>query len=694
MSTLGSALTSPQLPRECIEAALRGESLPPSEGETLARSVDGLRVLDPACGSGAFLVHVLEVMSRLRGSAGGPSPLHRIRRRILTSSLFGVDVNPTAVWLCELRLWLSMAIEDPERNPVKVTPLPNLDRNIRVGDSLSGDDFAATGPQFSAASVTKMRGRYARSTGPRKKTLARALDAVERSHALVAIERRLVSLVDERRETLAAARTRDLFGARGHPEVRVKVRLAALRDAIADARSDARRLRSGGALPFSFVSAFADVASQGGFDIVIGNPPWIRTHNFDAVSRARLRLTYQVYINAAWRGGSDAAAAGRGFSSQVDSAALFMERSVRLLRAEGTAGLIVPAKLWRSLAGGGVREFLMSNATLIEVQDFSSSSSLFEAAVYPSVVIAKSSRGAHAYDFNVIAHRNGHEHRWVSRSTRLSFDASEGSPWILVPEAVRCAFDALNRAGCPLSASRIGRPLLGVKTGCNEAFLLSASDVAHHGIEDAFVRPVVRGETLTPWRVAPGDSRMIWTHDAAGAPVAVLPSAVRQWLHRWRRELESRTDARDRGRWWRLFRTESASFATPRVIWGDIGKSPRAAVLPRGDPIVPLNSCYAVPCANDEHAYALCALINSDALAAWLSLLAEPARGGYRRYLGWTMALLPVPRDWDRAVRILAPIGRAAFNGSAPDAASLSASVLKAFGIDDDTLKPLLEWKE
>ena len=132
----------------------------------------------------------------------------------------------------------------------------------------------------------------------------------------------------------------------------------------------------------------------------------------------------------------------------------------------------------------------------------------------------------------------------------------------------------------------------------------------------------------------------------------------------------------------------------PRVIWGDIGKAPRAAVLPRGDTVVPLNSCYAVPCANDDHAYALCALINSDVLAAWLSVLAEPARGGYRRYLGWTMALVPVPRNWDRAVRILAPIGRAAFHGSAPDAATLSASVLSAFEIDDDVLKPLFEWKE
>ena len=58
-----------------------------------------------------------------------------------------------------------------------------------------------------------------------------------------------------------------------------------------------------------------------------------------------------------------------------------------------------------------------------------------------------------------------------------------------------------------------------------------------------------------------------------------------------------------------------------------------------------------------DDAHALATLLNSSLVAAWLNSIAEPARGGYRRYLGWTLSLLPVPVDWIRARNLLAPLG-------------------------------------
>jgi hypothetical protein len=100
-----------------------------------------IKVLDPACGSGAFLVHVLERLALLRRQIGEPGSISEIRRRVLTTSIFGVDLNPMAVWLCELRLWLSIVVESEEVDPMRIVPLPNLDRHIRVGDSLAGGAF-------------------------------------------------------------------------------------------------------------------------------------------------------------------------------------------------------------------------------------------------------------------------------------------------------------------------------------------------------------------------------------------------------------------------------------------------------------------------------------------------------------------------------------------------------------------------
>lgn len=680
------------------------------------RSIDDLKVLDPACGSGAFLVHVLEELSQLRLRLGDIRPLHQIRRKILTTSIFGVDVNPTAVWLSELRLWLSMAIEDPETDPMRVTPLPNLDRNIRVGNSLSGDDLSGGTHAFAGRNIARLRARYSRATGPRKRSLSRALDTAERECAIAVTSARVARIREERRDILGMARSRDLFGERPHPGVEVKHRLSALRVALREGTRESRRLTSGGALPFSFASGFADVAASGGFDVVIGNPPWVRTHNLDISSRAALRTAFDVYRNAAWRGGSDAAAAGVGFSSQVDVAALFIERSVKLLRCGGTAALIVPAKLWRSLAGGGVRDFLMRRTALRELHDLGSADRTFDAAVYPSVVVARrlvharldgTSESAPSDSVSVVVHRDGQPRAWTASADRLALDESAGSPWILIPEETRRAFDLIAASGVPLAKSVTGRPLLGVKTGCNDAFLVSESGSADHGdglvhisnseregaIEREMLRPVIRGERVTAWRIHPDDSRIVWTHDDRRHVLKTLPPAALRWLGHWRRDLEARTDGRGKRQWWSVFRVESADCSVPRVVWSDIAKSPRAAVIPAGDSSIPLNTCYAVRCPSSDDAFALAAIINSDIAAAWLDVVAEPARGGYRRYMGWTMAMFPLPRDWQRARCLLAPIGERAIRGTPPDPVTLRAAVLDAYHLRASAVAPLIEWR-
>lgn len=149
-------------------------------------------------------------------------------------------------------------------------------------------------------------------------------------------------------------------------------------------------------------------------------------------------------------------------------------------------------------------------------------------------------------DVEVALHTHVGVHRWATTARMLCFDATPGSPWLLVPPAVRCAFDALASAGIPLADTAFGPPMLGVKCGCNDAFVVSldasgdtSSDgddavaaihtsCAHAGrtppsgrVERSLLRPVVRGQTLGRWMrcdTADGRGRQ------AGAQTAVEPA--------------------------------------------------------------------------------------------------------------------------------------------------------------------------
>ncbi|HET9728535.1 MAG TPA: hypothetical protein VFR41_03890, partial [Acidimicrobiia bacterium] len=296
--------------------------------------------------------------------------------------------------------------------------------------------------------------------------------------------------------------------------------------------------------------------------------------------------------------------------------------------------------------------------------------------------------------------------QWRLPRRTLAFDDSPGSPWLVVPPEVRASFELLREAGVPLADGPAGRPHLGVKSGFNLAFLVTCGAlhrddtveiVAANGraarIERSLLRPVLRGEAIRAWRASAPNEYIVWTHGPAGRPLDRLPPLAGRWLAGWRRQLMTRSDTHG-ARWWSLFRVDAARCDLPRVIWADLGRSPRALVVPAGDSVVPLNSCYALLCREHDDALALAAVLNSPIAEAWLAALAEPARGGYRRFLGWTMALLPVPRDWERARRLVAPLALDTIASNEPAASRdvLLEAVLEAFHLRHRELAPLLTW--
>jgi len=595
--------------------------------------VDRLRILDPAAGSGAFLLGALDELARLR-TAAGERDSAALRRDIIAHSLFGVDLSPTAIRLAELRLWLSLAAQDSVSSPDAVAPLPNLDGHLRQGDALLDPYTVAVclaGPRApplrsEAARLTHHRRQVFAMSGAAKREATRSLARAEHDLARTLYGQALEALEARIREIGSAARCRDLFGRRQGLDAMQRATMRRLRHARAELRSARRRLvRDGGAPFFSVDSHFGDHLALGGFDVVVGNPPWVRGERLPARVREMLAHRYTT-----WR-----TASATGFAHVPDLSVAFCERALELTAPSGVVGMLVPAKLATAGYAEALRRRLSSATRLERVVPLDDTADAFGAAVYPMALVAA---------------RRDPEPGAVVRCTLGVEDSpplpqqllQAPGPWILVPDAGAVA-RRLSRECLTINAR--WHPWLGVKTGADRVFLVPTQVTG--------ARPAVRGRDLTRW-VATPRLYVLWPHDQAGRPLDRLEGALARQLEPHIDRLIRRADYRG-GPAWQLFRTKLA-LSMHRVLWPDLSRQ-LAAVVPPPE-VVPLNTVYGIATRNADDAHALAALLNSRWCTALARLTADPARGGFRRFNARVVGGLPLPVIDEPAWSSLADLGR------------------------------------
>jgi hypothetical protein len=665
------------LPLELVTRALDGDvaSLDPAAAARLRGEAERVRVLDPACGSGAFLLAALTRLAKLRVALGGCDE-RTARRAIVATSLYGVDVQADAALLCALRLWL--ALVDGAAGAA-LAPLPNLDRRIRQGDSLidpldlgaalNGDaivDGAARDAVVRAARRALAPGRrYADSPPEQRGRLAASLLRSERRLArawLAALRQRVARGEAELR---AVAGERDLFG----QPTRAALAASHAAPLLAERRRELdrwrRRVRDDGELPFfSYPIHFAD-ASPAGFDVVIGNPPWVRAHRWPDGTAAVLRQCYQVCGRTA-----------RAGAGQVDLALLFLERAVRLCAADGVIGLIMPAKLLRSGYAAHARSLLLRETTMLALDDHAlDQRAIFAADAYATTLIARRGRGDVRDTVRVRMDRRGVDvldFEQPASELPLAPDDT-ASVWLLAPPDVRRVLRHVQQRGSALDAA-VGTVRRGVVTGANDVLVVREAigrlgdlvEVRCEGrfrrasprapasyeaiIERQALRPLLRGSDVAAWRAAPG-AHVLWVLDAHGI---VNPA------RRLARFLATHADRLKHGG--RLQRLSPAALGA-KLVWQDIATTLNAAVVPARAssnvcgtvPVVPLNTVYYVPVASPDDALVLAALLNSLPLRVYARAVAERAKDARFRFFAGTVARLPLPADW-RSARVASPL--------------------------------------
>lgn len=623
----GTYYTPAALVRELIDEAiscLLADRLRCSAREAEHRLADGersawsavrrLRILDPAVGSGAFLLGALE---RLTPSWADGRQGAAIRRQVLRRNLFGVDRNAAAVRLTELRLWLAVVAEDRSEHPQAVQPLPNLDCLVRQGDSLFDAAGSVLQPASGACRSTELAGlrrRVVVATGSAKRAALRDLARAEVRIAEATLAQADGSLRKAIEECLETARGPDLFGRRRGLDRAGGARMAGLRSELRRVAGLQRALSREREVPwFDYRVQFGDVFAAGGFDLVVGNPPWLRAEELSPDLRRRLAGRFRW-----WRAG------GKGYANRPDLAVAFLERSLELARPGGIVTMLVPAKIASAGYGATTRHGLASTTTLLALADLGDDPrAAFEATVYPLALVARKAEA-----------RPGHRVRLGLGSGPSVPQASlaGGGPWLLRREPLRAALEEL-RAAHPTLESLVSCHL-GLKTGCNRLFLDPPE------VEPELLRWAVRGRDVVAFGLR-RRTRLLWTHGPDGSPLPRLPPRAAAHLAPHLGELRARSD-HAAGPPWTLFRTHAAT-AAHRIAWADLSRGLRAVSLIGMPDTVPLNSCYVALTRNDLEADRLAAWLNSTWVRAAAGASAVPAAGGCSRYTAATVGALPLP---------------------------------------------------
>lgn len=276
----------------------------------ISSALRSMRSLDPACGSGAFPLGLLQLLMQVHHRLDPRLDPYKLKLSILQENIFGSDIEPMAVEISRLRSWLSLIVEETDRK--KTEPLPNLDFNFVCSNSLvrllDMDLFTNSKIQVE---LHKLRNKYFAATDPTQK-----LD----------IQKKYAEL--------------------SKPD-------------FVDARSN--QLRTFNPFDSEMVAEFFDpevmFGIDQGFDIVIGNPPY----------GAKVASNEKEYFSKHYQ----CARTEKGLKGSTDTYVIFLEMGLRNLKEKGVLHYIVPISVISSDAISQAHKYFEDSCRTIKVASFS-----------------------------------------------------------------------------------------------------------------------------------------------------------------------------------------------------------------------------------------------------------------------------------------------------------------------------------
>lgn len=595
----------PRKDRADIEQLIKNQSrgkFTRDELKTVFEKIDTVKICDPAIGSGAFPMGLLQEIFYLKAyinyeeGFGVDSPAI-IKQNIIQNCIYGVDLEPGAVDIARLRFWLSLVVDEP-----KPKPLPNLDYKIMQGDSLrekfdgielkniaseavldvengqtdiwgnllDGQLKATYGKSDNAEKLQGLTNQYFTATTDQKPKLRDEINMLIHESIEYNIElreRQLERLTLE----IKGQKTRNT-----RIEKQLKVWNEKL-DGLNESRKKLHEIQNGQEHPyFLWHLFFKDVFDQGGFDIVIGNPPYIQLQSLGKYSDQIAEEGYET------------------FTRTGDIYSLFYEKGFDLLNDNGILTYITSNKWMRAGYGKSTRKYFLDKVTLLQLIDFGDARLFENATTYTNILLGKkmqSEEKIQVWDLSSRFKKGTSLYRNLELNSNYISDFSENA-FILASEQNLWVKNQIESVGTPLKDWDV-KINYGIKTGLNEAFIVDTQTKERLIREDRkneeLLKPILRGRDIKKYKADFSDLWMTFIpwhfplhHENLNGSSEIAEMKFKKEyssLHEHFSQFESRLRARNKSEtgiryeWYALQRCAASyfeEFEKPKIVWAEI----------------------------------------------------------------------------------------------------------------------------
>lgn len=615
-------------------------------------ALDEIRIIDPACGSGAFPIGMLQkiimILQRIDPKAklwfekkieGIDSLIKEdyikrfenenfdyIRKAgIIRDSIYGVDIQPIAVEVSKLRCFLTLIVNEeiddsaPNRG---VEPLPNLDYKIMPGNSL----IEILSPELLQRTSDKEKNILINELRDLKDEVFSIHDSGLKKKKKEEVNRLIQTIIEyERsieketvwREILAKKNQIKMFEDEHEQITFADVQQVKLRKKIEELDNLKKFTDED---HFEWHLNFNEVFEKGGFDVVIANPPYVSHVNYSKKDKAAISKRYKT------------------FKGRADLYVAFYEMAYGLMRENATLAYITPNKFFRAGYGLPLRKFLSEKTEILSIVDFGDTQ-IFDATTYPCVLLFKKNND-HGYEFSFLSANSPEQLTINNDIQKFHKEYLENEIWSFEDADLSDIWKKCIKDSLTLDQYIQKQFYRGIVTGLNEAFIITKEEraklIAQNPRIQEIIKPYLRGKEVKRWH-SQTSSYVIFTYH--GIDIGKYKEVL-DYLMPFKKKLENRATSGNH-KWYELQQPQTGifkHFEKEKIISTDIAKRCEFTLDDTKSFIdatifcIPLKDLY------------LLALLNSSLIEAYYKSISSIVRGNFLRFKKIYLYKMPIKK--------------------------------------------------